>query len=189
MNILCLDTSSEKIALGLIVGEQKYSFISEAGSKKHNSTLLIYIDELLHKHQLELNDIDCFGVVVGPGSFTGIRVGVATINSFALALNKPIIEITSLEQLFSKDDAMAVLDCKHDNFYCAQKQGDDIQYLALSGDELKNYDIKKLILNDVMPDEMMEKVAFKAEKKQFAVQAKPFYLKRSSAERESGIEC
>lgn len=189
MNVLCLDTSSEKIALGLIKNGERLIFVSEAGSKKHNSTMLSYIDTLLHNNGLEINDIDYFGVVVGPGSFTGIRVGVATINAFALALNKPVIEIISLEQLFNNTDIMSVLDCKHNNYYCGLKIGGKIEYLALTGEEIEQYKVNKVMINDVTPELLMDKVLEKISNKQLTNQAKPFYLKRSSAERETGIEC
>ena len=188
MNVLCLDTSGEKIALGLVKGEEKFTFISEEGSKKHNSVLLKHIDAMLIDHNLKISDIDYFGVVVGPGSFTGIRVGVATVNSFALALNKQVVEVTSLEQLFEKNDALSLLDCKHGNYYCALKRGDSIEYLALNDKEIAEYNENKLIIDGTYPEKLIEKTLEKIRNKQFVIQAKPFYLKKSSAERETGID-
>ncbi|HKL73869.1 MAG TPA: tRNA (adenosine(37)-N6)-threonylcarbamoyltransferase complex dimerization subunit type 1 TsaB [Clostridia bacterium] len=188
MNILCLDTSGEKIAIGLVKGDNKFTFISEEDNKKHNSVLLEHIDTILHNNNLSIQDIDCFSVVVGPGSFTGIRVGVATINSFALALEKPIVEITSLEQLIDDEDVVAILDCKHGNYYCAVKTGDNIEYIALNDSELANYNLKKVELIKAMPDKLIEKTLIKINKKEYVNQAKPFYLKKSSAERETGID-
>lgn len=189
MNILCLDTSGEKIAIGLVKGKERHTFISEEGSKKHNSSLLGFVEAFLEKNELDISDIDYFGVVVGPGSFTGIRVGVATINAFALALSKPVIEIVSLEQLFEKDDIMVCLDCKHSNYYCGLKEGKDIKYLALSANEIADYDIKKIELIDVQPERLIDKVLEKIVNKEFSKQAKPFYLKKSSAEREAEAKC
>jgi tRNA threonylcarbamoyladenosine biosynthesis protein TsaB len=187
MNVLCLDTSGEKIAIGLVIGKDKFTFISEESSRKHNSVLLSHIDTMLNAHCLALSDIDYFSVVVGPGSFTGIRVGVATVNAFALALKRPIVEVTSLEQLFDNDDALSMLDCKHGNFYCALKCGASIEYLALNDKEIAEYKEKKLVLDEVMPGRLMEKTLEKIKNKQFVSQARPFYLKKSSAERETGI--
>lgn len=188
MNVLCLDTSGEKIAIGLVKGEEKFTFVSEEGSKKHNFVLLAHIDAHLEKNGLKISDIDYFGVVVGPGSFTGIRVGVATINAFALALGRPVAEITSLEQLLDKEDAMAILDCKHGNYYCALKCGEKLQYLALTDREMEEYKVKKVELTEPMPRQLIEKTLEKIKNKKLTNQAKPFYLKKSSAERETGID-
>lgn len=188
MNVLCLDTSGEKIAIGLVKCDKKITFVSEEGSKKHNSVLLTHIDTVLKENELKISDIDYFGVIVGPGSFTGIRVGVATVNAFALALGKKVVEITSLEQLFDGEDALAILDCKHGNYYCANKAGDKIEYLALEQAELDKYNVRKLELKEAMPHRLIEKTLEKIKKNEFTAQAKPFYLKQSSAERETGID-
>ncbi|NLL55775.1 MAG: tRNA (adenosine(37)-N6)-threonylcarbamoyltransferase complex dimerization subunit type 1 TsaB [Clostridiales bacterium] len=188
MNVLCVDTSGDKIALALAKGDERYTFISAENSKKHNSLLLSYIDNMLIEHALKLSDIDYFGVNVGPGSFTGIRVGVATVNAFALALQKNVVEVTSLEQLFDGDDALSMLDCKHGNYYCALKRNNEISYLALNEKEITDYTEKKLELTKPLPNKLLEKTLEKIKAKQFVKQAKPFYLKKTSAERETGID-
>ena len=57
------------------------------------------IDFLLKQHGLQLPQIDCFGVATGPGSFTGVRIGLTTVKSFCQALDKPVVGISSLEAL------------------------------------------------------------------------------------------
>ena len=85
MNILCIDTSADSIALALLLeGDSPQYFVGADDKKKHNSVLLGYIEEFLAKNNTFIQQIDVFGVVVGPGSFTGIRVGVATVNALAL---------------------------------------------------------------------------------------------------------
>jgi len=188
MNVLCLDTSGEKIAIGLVKGGEKFTFVSEEGSKKHNCVLLTHIDNILSQNGLKISDIDYFGVVTGPGSFTGIRVGVATTNSFAMALGKQIAEVTSLEQVLGEEDAIVMLDCKHGNYYCAVKTGDKIEYLALNESEIAQYCVNKIELTQAVPELLIEKTLEKIKSNQLTSQAKPFYIKKSSAEKETGID-
>lgn len=183
MNILCIDTSSDNIALALKSGnnEPQY-FIGSDDKKKHNSVLLTYIESFLQQNFLDIDDIDIFGVVVGPGSFTGIRVGVATANALALGGDKKIVQITSLEQL--ADNNMVLLDCKHDNFYCGIFVNDKTEYKALTKAQIEEYKLNICYLEGVYPEKMLSKCLEKVDN-DFVTQAKPFYLKASSAEREN----
>ncbi|MFA6866292.1 MAG: tRNA (adenosine(37)-N6)-threonylcarbamoyltransferase complex dimerization subunit type 1 TsaB [Clostridia bacterium] len=190
MNILCLDTSTEKIVFALLKDNKIIEFIGEAGSKKHNSTLLPLLDKFLKENEITIKNIDIYAVVVGPGSFTGIRIGVATVNAFALTNQKQIVEITSLEQVFEGDKDMLVgLSCKHDNYYCANKIDKKIEYLPLNIDEIKNLGKEMTLFENSNPSKMMNVAIKKIANKEFVNQAKPFYMKRSSAERETGIKC
>ena len=91
MNILAIDTSTDKITLGLAIGEKKAYYIGEKGCKRHNSALLECVDALLSSNGVTVGDIDVFGVVRGPGSFTGIRIGVATVNALAMGVGAKIV--------------------------------------------------------------------------------------------------
>ncbi len=186
MNILCVDTSAENIALALqIKGKEPKYFVGCDDKKKHNSVLLNYIEKLLCESGVKIEDIDVLGVVSGPGSFTGIRVGVATVNAFALANDKKIVEITSLEQL-SNGNNMVLLDCKHNNYYCGIFDKGSIEYLALTKSQTEAYSLEKCFLEGVYPKLMLKKCLEKANESLFVAQARPFYLKASSAERENG---
>lgn len=183
MNILCIDTSADSIALALLLeGDSPQYFVGADDKKKHNSVLLGYIEEFLAKNNTFIQQIDVFGVVVGPGSFTGIRVGVATVNALALR-GKKIVQITSLEQL--ANDNLVALDCKHDNYYAGIFTENQAKYLSLTKEELLNYGLEIAYLSGVYPQKMLEKCLEKVKNNDFVTQAKPFYLKASSAEREN----
>ncbi|KNZ40536.1 tRNA (adenosine(37)-N6)-threonylcarbamoyltransferase complex dimerization subunit type 1 TsaB [Acetobacterium bakii] len=99
MNILTIDTSTI-VASAAILNEDK--LIGEVvinHQKKHSEKMMVAIDHLLSDGGLSIKDIDVFGVVVGPGSFTGLRIGMATIKGFAQALNKPVVGVSTLESL------------------------------------------------------------------------------------------
>lgn len=65
----------------------------------HSENLVPMIKEVLDNLKLHVSDIDLYGVAVGPGSFTGLRIGIATVKAFAHVYNKPIIGISTLEAL------------------------------------------------------------------------------------------
>lgn len=189
MKLLALDATAERIVIALYKDGKRDYFSSEKGAKKHNSALLGYIDAFLGRNGIGLSDIDVFGVAVGPGSFTGIRVGVATINAFNLALGKKIVEVTTLEIHKEEWDCLVMLDCKHGNYYCGKFANNEAEYLALSEEEADEVDLPKVYVSETAGEELLEKCLQKAAEGAFTTQAKPFYLKKSSAERETGIEC
>lgn len=100
MNILAINTANKSLFLALKVGQKVFS--SEISAQAHhNEAIIPAIDALLKSNNLKLVDIDKFAVVVGPGSFTGIRVGIATIKAFRDALAIPAVEVNNLDYLYA----------------------------------------------------------------------------------------
>lgn len=188
MNVLCIDTTAEKLIFALKKGDSYSEYIGQPNSKKHNSTLLPLLDNFLRGNGINIQSIDVFGVVVGPGSFTGIRIGVATVNAFALANSKPVIEITVLEQFLNAEQCFVGISCKHDNYYCALKKSDEIIYRHMNIEEIKKNDDVFYEITGSTPKTMMQIALEKIEHNKFVKSARPFYMKKSSAERETGIE-
>ncbi|MCQ2493980.1 MAG: tRNA (adenosine(37)-N6)-threonylcarbamoyltransferase complex dimerization subunit type 1 TsaB [Lachnospiraceae bacterium] len=67
--------------------------------KTHSQTLLPMLDEIRNMTDLDMNSIDAIAIAAGPGSYTGLRIGAATAKGLGLALDKPIIEVPTLEGL------------------------------------------------------------------------------------------
>lgn len=182
MKVLCVDTTTDRIVLALFADGNKYYFIGEKGCKKHNAVLLEEIDTILRENGVDVNEIDYFGVCIGPGSFTGIRIGVATINAFALALGRSVAEVTSLEIEDDGTDKLVLLSCGHGNYYVG-RFGEKTEYFDLSGEELDKIDMEKVFIEEIDAEKFLNKVLTKISDEQFVEQARPFYLKKSSAER------
>ena len=85
MLILGVDTTRDALTVVITDGEKTRFIVSEEGNKKHTSLLIPKIEELLTTNGLSLSDADAFSAVTGPGSFTGIRVGISTINALSYA--------------------------------------------------------------------------------------------------------
>jgi tRNA threonylcarbamoyl adenosine modification protein YeaZ len=98
MRILAIDTSLEACAVGIDQDDLTAAavILSETIGRGHAERLFGMITAALLEAHVTLADIERFAVTVGPGSFTGIRVGIAAVRGFALATKKPAIGISNL---------------------------------------------------------------------------------------------
>ena len=99
MKVLAVDTSSRCGAIGLCIDGETVAELSLKSQENHSARLLPSIEWLLSTLRLTPQDVDAFGVVTGPGSFTGLRVGLATVKGLAWATNKPVTALHALEVL------------------------------------------------------------------------------------------
>lgn len=97
--ILVIDTSGPECAAGIYDAGRKMLVASKSETlgKGHAERLIPMIDDVLTDAGLTLKDMTRIGVTVGPGSFTGIRVGVAAARGFALSLGVPAVGVTTLQ--------------------------------------------------------------------------------------------
>lgn len=125
MNILAISTSGKAASAALIRdGAVIKSALSDNGLT-HSETIMPLVDSLF-EYPHALSEIDAFAADVGPGSFTGVRIGVCVINAMATALHKPVIEVSSLEALALAADSSGLvcplLDARNGNGYAALYQ-------------------------------------------------------------------
>jgi len=99
--IVGVDTSSRRFCLGLINNKGKIVEYNLDSDARHAELFIPTIKKALRRVKLRLSEIDYFAVGLGPGSFTGLRIGLATIKGFALALTKPVIGLPTLDILAS----------------------------------------------------------------------------------------
>lgn len=115
MKILCINTAFSACRLAIKMG-QLQDFVCLDSNAKSSEKVLPAIDALLSKHNLELSDLDIIAVVVGPGSFTGVRIGVALVKGFCAVYQKiKVIEINSLDLMAQEFQKNATSD-----FCCVQ---------------------------------------------------------------------
>ncbi len=99
MKILAVDTSTASGSVALVSNDRVQAEWTLTSAQTHNRRLLKSIDRVLAEIGWALEDVDLFAVTVGPGSFTGIRIGLSTMKTMAWALNKPLIGVSTLEAL------------------------------------------------------------------------------------------
>ena len=92
--ILCIDTSLDvcSVTIGSFIVEEK-------GQNIHSSRLNLVIEELMHQAGMTLKDIDAVCIDKGPGSYTGLRIGVSTAKGLCFALGKPLISTNTLQTM------------------------------------------------------------------------------------------
>jgi len=120
MYLMAVDTSNVVASVAIFEDSKLLGEKRSEDQKTHSEKLLPIMDALLEELGLKLAQMDLLAVCVGPGSFTGIRIGVATVKGIAQALNKKVIPVTSLEGLLNKteaENACAVINARHENVY------------------------------------------------------------------------
>jgi len=99
MKILGLDSSGLSASVAVVEGDVLLAESTMDDRKTHSQTLLPMLEELRHRLELDLSTIDAIAISSGPGSFTGLRIGSATAKGLGLALDKPLVEVPTLEGL------------------------------------------------------------------------------------------
>lgn len=127
MNYVAIDTSGKNLTLIVCKGGVITSFHDSECGVNHSVKVMPKLEEMIKQAELELSEVDFFACVVGAGSFTGIRIGVATVKALCFAFNKPCLSITSFDTLaYNKKSGkvMAIIDAKHNGFYvCGYENG------------------------------------------------------------------
>lgn len=130
MKILSIDTSSKICGVSILDNKNLICNLDKETDKSHSENLMPMISQALQDSNVNLNNINLIVCDVGPGSFTGIRIGVATVKGFCDSLNIPSIGISSLEALaypIKNELICSLLDCKNNNCYFAlYKKDNDI---------------------------------------------------------------
>ena len=117
---LFIDTSLEDVSIALIKDGKLLSKIINNIPGEHSIYVTKYIDDILKETNLSPKDVDEIIVVNGPGSFTGIRIGIATIKPMAEVYNIPIAAVTSLECLAvtnKSDTIISLIDARNNQVY------------------------------------------------------------------------
>lgn len=154
MKILSLTTATNHLSVALSDNDRIIAEKNEVDQRNHSEHLDPLISELLKENNLTLSDIDRFAVAQGPGSYTGLRIGITTAKMFASILNKELVGISTLASLAEAVDdensiIVAELDARNDNFFAGAylKDGDDVKNVVSDGhyhiDDLLN-SVKKV---------------------------------------------
>jgi tRNA threonylcarbamoyladenosine biosynthesis protein TsaB len=95
--IMSVETATLSGSVALSKGEETVAALAGDSGVSHSNTLLNDIDKLLREARVELSEIDLFAVATGPGSFTGLRIGIATVKGLAATLDRPCAGVPTLQ--------------------------------------------------------------------------------------------
>ena len=106
--ILCIETGTDVCSVGLAENGQLVA-VRESCGRDHARNVAVYVDELLRERDVDADEIDAIAVGKGPGSYTGLRIGVSFAKGLCYGLRKPLIAIGSLDALVevAREDAEA----------------------------------------------------------------------------------
>jgi tRNA threonylcarbamoyladenosine biosynthesis protein TsaB len=122
MLILAFDTTNERGGAGVFRGTECLALAENSGGANYSVSIFQMVDRLLAEARLKHSNIDCFAVANGPGSFTGIRVGVAAAQGWATTFGRPVCGVSTLEALTVQAQpqtewAVPILDARRGEFY------------------------------------------------------------------------
>lgn len=125
-NYLAVDTSSAHLTVIAKKGENLITKFTQNCAMRHSVVLMDEIDAALNEAELTPAECDFFCAVTGPGSFTGIRIGISTVKGLALGADKPLLGLTAFDEIaynVNSKNFCAVIDAAHSHFY-AQGYGE-----------------------------------------------------------------
>src|ERR1700722_4999001 len=148
---LSLDTSSLVGSLAILRDGTLLGVVSTTSEENYSSRMFRHLEFLLHDLSLKLSDFDLFSVAAGPGSFTGLRVGLTAVKGWAEVFSKPVVGVSALEavaaQAFPRvSTVIPILDARRGQIYCAFYRQTDSGW-ALQGDQ-----------RVVSPEELFEEI-------------------------------
>jgi tRNA threonylcarbamoyladenosine biosynthesis protein TsaB len=126
--LLSIESATRVMSVAVLEGETLLAEISTFDERVHSERLLPAVDQLLRIADLSLDQIEAFAVSIGPGSFTGLRIGLATLKGLALGSNRPAVAVPSLAALTlaaagAVGPVAALLDARREEVYAVCLEG------------------------------------------------------------------
>ena len=199
MKCLAIDTSGSHLTVALIDGDKVNSTFIENCNLKHSIIMMPTVENLINSLGVSLSEIDVFACSIGPGSFTGIRIGVSAVKAFAYAQNKKVLSVTSFDSLAYNSRSgnnLAVIDARHNNYYvqkyCATVpiseplfiDGNSLKELAKDCDAVLTFDNSELYLKNAdIKQGFIDAVIDKLSLATYEIESiNPLYVRKSQAE-------
>jgi tRNA threonylcarbamoyladenosine biosynthesis protein TsaB len=99
MKILAVDTATPTCSVAVVDGTHLLVEVTVGKAETHSLHLMSMIEQALHWSGTTMDDLDAFAVTRGPGSFTGLRIGISTVKGFCLATGRPLVGVSALDTL------------------------------------------------------------------------------------------
>lgn len=199
MNYLAVDTSGKALNLIIKKDDKIFSYNDLECGVRHSEKIMVEIENLLNKAEFNLKDADFIACVVGAGSFTGIRIGVATVKALCFSLGVKALSVTSFDTLaYNKKGGkiLAVIDAGHNGFYVAGYSEKELilepkyilkdelvelskEYLLVSENKIEGLEVDIVSVKEGLPI-AIEKLKDNA--KSDLDKLEPLYVRKSQAE-------
>ena len=125
MKILAVDTASKSCSVAVTDNVSVLALQTIISDQTHSRHLMVMIDKVMELSRVKPSDIDGFAVSTGPGTFTGLRIGISSVKGLAAALNKPVTGVSSLDTLAMQTACYSyvicpMMDARRGEVYCAR---------------------------------------------------------------------
>ena len=150
MNILMIDTSGPACGVALMKDGALCYEAQLVSGRTHSQRVMPMVDTALEMSETAIGDIDLFGAVLGPGSFTGVRIGVSTVKALAHAAGKPCIGVDALHALAANVTSFdgvvcPILDARAQQVYGAMFRAGDVPQRLMDDEAMKLVDYLDLV--------------------------------------------
>ena len=185
MTYLAIDTTNSILNVVLRKDENLYHFEKKMEKTEHSSSLMPAINSIIDEAKVDIKDIDYFAVNVGPGSFTGIRIGVASMTALSFANSAKRVAYKTFELVALKRAKCVVsVDAGHGNIYIANCENGEIIDTSFI-EATQNYDLSQTVSDPLIETYLAidEVVMKKITNNDLVNVFEPFYMRKSQAER------
>ena len=191
MKILAFETTDAVASVALYLDGEVFETVIDT-DRRHAESVLPAAEKLLSVHGLSTDDMDAFAADVGPGSFTGVRIGVCMANALGAAHQKPVVAVNALEALvypYREQTVCALIDARNGNGYGAVYRNGEVLIAPCAcviDDFTTNLPDDCRMVGTATNDPQMSSataVAAIASKRTGDKEIAPLYLKLSQAER------
>lgn len=199
MNYLAIDTSGNNLTVIIEYNGKKEVYFNGDCGVNHSVSVMPTIEQLKEKLDCDFSCLDFVAVVVGAGSFTGIRIGISTAKAICFAYSLPILSITSFDTVAyntKKEKRLAVINAKHDCYYVCGYTNDIItlnpsfigkeelinlskQYDLVSFEKIDGFDVEIVDISKGLVNAIYKKAS---EKTMDIESASALYIRKSQAE-------
>ena len=184
MKILLIDTTTKDLVVALIDNEQIVNCTKPKLGTRHSESLCLTVDELLKTAQISFDDLDGYACAIGPGSFTGIRIGVSTVKGYNFAHPKKLLALNTLQAIALSANCgakgSAIIDAGN-GYYFADYQNDVAPCLISYDDSRAELSGKGATATDYF-DGLVALAKQKYQSGNFDQVLEPLYIRKSQAE-------
>jgi len=153
--IINIETSTDVCSVSLCKDNKVVSLRENKEGLNHAKMLTLFVDELLKENKLDIKDLDAIGVSKGPGSYTGLRIGVSTAKGLCYGAQIPLIAISTL-QAMSVDAINKSKNTEDDTWFCPMIDARRMEVFCAFYD--KNNNIQKDISAEIIDEKSFEEI-------------------------------
>lgn len=186
MKILYVDTTTADLIVAVVEENRVLDFSRRSLGTRHSESLCNCVADALSKCHIAFDDLDAYACAVGPGSFTGIRIGISTLKGYCLAVSKPLVSVNCLEAIAKSEQCgkteRAVIDAGNGYYYAdySEKNATEPCLVPYDSDCVKGCGMARQ--GSQYLDGAVEVVRRKFANKDFVTELEPCYIRRSQAE-------